>query len=115
MFPREKYINCGNIQSRSEGLIDPLPLEIRSIIPLCIEADDTSAPLEPFQSRNTLETQSAFCITTAMETPSVPIGFVPVKAGEVLTLGNGMKLRIQEDGSRTGTVSPMSSRPNQRP
>lgn len=36
-----------------------------------------------------------------METPQVPINFVPAKAGEVLDLGV-IKIRIMEDGSRTG-------------
>lgn len=35
-----------------------------------------------------------------METPSVPINFVPAKAGEVLQLGT-ITIRIMEDGSRT--------------
>ena len=38
---------------------------------------------------------------TNMETPNEPIGFVPVKAGEVLNLASGIVCRIQEDGSRT--------------
>jgi len=35
-----------------------------------------------------------------MDTPTVPINFVPVEAGEVLSLGT-IKIRIMEDGSRT--------------
>jgi hypothetical protein len=38
-----------------------------------------------------------------METPSVPLNFVPAKEGEVLHLGT-IVIRIMEDGSRTGTV-----------
>lgn len=34
-----------------------------------------------------------------METPQVPINFVPVEAGEVLSLGT-IKIRIMEDGTR---------------
>jgi hypothetical protein len=37
-----------------------------------------------------------------METPSVPLNFVPAKEGEVLHLGT-IIIRIMEDGSRTGT------------
>jgi hypothetical protein len=36
-----------------------------------------------------------------METPSVPLNFVPAKEGEVLHLGT-IIIRIMEDGSRTG-------------
>ncbi|CEJ54474.1 hypothetical protein PMG11_00782 [Penicillium brasilianum] len=35
-----------------------------------------------------------------MEVPNRPINFVPVKAGEIISLG-GMKLRVMEDGSNT--------------
>lgn len=38
-----------------------------------------------------------------METPNVPLNFVPAKAGEVLHLGT-IIIRIMEDGSRTGTA-----------
>lgn len=34
-----------------------------------------------------------------METPNVPISFVPAQAGEVLTFGAGIKCRIQEGQS----------------
>jgi hypothetical protein len=40
-----------------------------------------------------------------METPNVPINFVPAKQGEVLHLGT-IIIRIMEDGSRTGNVNP---------
>ena len=36
-----------------------------------------------------------------METPNVPLNFVPAKAGDVLSLGK-ITIRIMEDGSRTG-------------
>jgi hypothetical protein len=36
-----------------------------------------------------------------METPTVPINFVPAKEGESFMLGT-VKIRIMEDGSRTG-------------
>lgn len=39
-----------------------------------------------------------------METPSVPINFVPVEAGEVLSLGT-IKIRIMEDGSRVNVMA----------
>jgi len=53
-----------------------------------------------------------------METPRVPINFVPAKAGEVLKLGT-ITIRIMEDGSRTDnrigsaefTVPPHTSGP----
>lgn len=35
-----------------------------------------------------------------METPAVPINFVPVSAGETFKLGT-ITIRIMEDGSRT--------------
>lgn len=38
-----------------------------------------------------------------METPNVPLNFVPAKQGEVLHLGT-IVIRIMEDGSRTGNV-----------
>lgn len=38
-----------------------------------------------------------------MDVPDRPLSFVPVKAGEVLTLGL-TKLRILEDGSNTGEL-----------
>jgi len=31
----------------------------------------------------------------------VPIGFIPAKEGDIFTLGAGVQVRIQEDGSRT--------------
>jgi hypothetical protein len=40
-----------------------------------------------------------------METPNVPLNFVPAKQGEVLHLGT-IIIRIMEDGSRTGNVNP---------
>lgn len=36
-----------------------------------------------------------------METPNVPINFVPATAGETFKLGT-ITIRIMEDGSRTG-------------
>ena len=36
-----------------------------------------------------------------METPSVPVNFVPAKTGESFHLGK-VRIRIMEDGSRTG-------------
>lgn len=36
-----------------------------------------------------------------METPTVPINFVPATAGETFKLGT-ITIRIMEDGSRTG-------------
>jgi hypothetical protein len=39
-----------------------------------------------------------------METPNVPIGFVPAKSGETMTAANGIICRILEDGSRTGVA-----------
>lgn len=39
--------------------------------------------------------------TAAMETPNVPINFVPATAGETLKLGT-ITIRIMEDGARTG-------------
>jgi hypothetical protein len=38
-----------------------------------------------------------------MEVPNRPISFVPIKAGEIISLG-GMKLRVLEDGSNTGKL-----------
>ncbi len=38
-----------------------------------------------------------------MDTPNVPLNFVPAKAGDVLSLGK-ITIRIMEDGSRTGTT-----------
>lgn len=38
-----------------------------------------------------------------MEIPDRPPSFVPAKAGEVISLGSALKLRIMEDGSNTGT------------
>jgi hypothetical protein len=38
-----------------------------------------------------------------METPNVPLNFVPAKQGEVLHLGT-IVIRIMEDGSRTGKI-----------
>lgn len=46
-----------------------------------------------------------------METPTVPINFIPAKAGEILTLGT-IKLRIIEDGSLTGEQATPYPRPN---
>jgi hypothetical protein len=46
-----------------------------------------------------------------METPTVPINFVPAKAGETFKLGT-ITIRIMEDGSRTGVCvqsSPIES------
>ena len=37
-----------------------------------------------------------------VKTPNVPITFVQAKEGEVIALGS-VKLRVMEDGSRTGT------------
>ena len=45
---------------------------------------------------------SSLLSTDIMETPNVPIGFVPAKEGEVLVLAGGVVCRIQETGSRTG-------------
>ncbi|OAP58080.1 hypothetical protein AYL99_07170 [Fonsecaea erecta] len=39
-----------------------------------------------------------------METPTVPINFVPAKAGETFKVGT-ITIRIMEDGSRTGSLS----------
>lgn len=39
-------------------------------------------------------------------TPTVPINFVHATAGEIIHLGP-VKLRVMEDGSRTGTSSPL--------
>lgn len=36
-----------------------------------------------------------------MEIPDRPVSFVPVKTGEVISLGPGLKLRVMEDGSNT--------------
>ena len=36
-----------------------------------------------------------------MDTPTVPINFVPAKSGETFKLGT-ITIRIMEDGSRTG-------------
>lgn len=36
-----------------------------------------------------------------METPSVPINFVPARTGDTFKLGT-LDIRIMEDGSRTG-------------
>jgi hypothetical protein len=40
-----------------------------------------------------------------METPNVPLNFVPAKEGETLHLGT-IVIRIMEDGSRTGKCPP---------
>jgi hypothetical protein len=45
-----------------------------------------------------------------MDTPNVPINFVPAKTGETFTAGNGISMRILEDGSRTGIPLPSLSR-----
>lgn len=42
-----------------------------------------------------------------METPKAPLNFVPAKEGEVLHLGT-ITIRIMEDGSRTGNISPLT-------
>jgi hypothetical protein len=39
-----------------------------------------------------------------METPRVPVNFVPAHEGETFKLGT-VTIRIMEDGSRTGTAT----------
>jgi len=45
-----------------------------------------------------------------MDTPEVPVTFVPAKEGEVLMLGT-VKMRIMEDGSHTGEQVPLPVEP----
>jgi hypothetical protein len=41
-------------------------------------------------------------------TPTVPVQFVQAQAGEIISLGK-IKLRVMEDGSNTGKISPLMS------
>ena len=43
-----------------------------------------------------------------MDTPNVPINFVPAKTGETFNAGT-ITIRIMEDGSRTGELGSQSA------
>jgi mannose-6-phosphate isomerase-like protein (cupin superfamily) len=47
-------------------------------------------------------------MTAIVPTPTVPINFVEAKEGEIITLGL-VKLRVMEDGSRTGMYTEVST------
>ncbi|KAJ5232071.1 hypothetical protein N7468_005027 [Penicillium chermesinum] len=48
-----------------------------------------------------------------MEVPDRPISFVPAEAGETISLGPALKLRVMEDGSNTGKHP--TNKPGKRP